>query len=223
MVDTDITPNILVSLKGDPKAGKTHFAFTFPAPIACISLDFGAKYILRKFPEKKIELFRYEMPVIDTARPKPYANDLWTAARDDIYYAIDSAEYKTVVIDTGTVLWELCRIAYKEREAKNGMLPRDYGEANANMAGIFDKAQLGGVNLVVISHLKDEYLNDKSTGNRILDGWKRTDALSDVCLDIEMVKNKSRITIGGNRFDKDITGQTIDDATYDDLIALLGV
>lgn len=226
------TPNIVFVVEAEPKSGKTHWACTCPEPIFLLSLDLGAKPIVEKFPDKKIVVKEMPMPLFDSLSATDLGFDkFWREVKQAVYEAVDSGEYKTIVIDTGTALWEIIRYGYNEEEGKAvgaSSKARSYGEPNARMYGIITKCQLAGVNLVLLHYITDVYENDQATGKKKLDGWRRTEGLADVVL----VNRKERIkgktgstfvtTIKDCRFDHTLDGTDIDMATYDDIITLLG-
>ncbi len=232
-------PNLLVSIAGSPKTGKTHLAFTFPEPIKVFSFDFGARLVASKFKGKQIDIVEYPLPIMDTLSSKPYADELEKMAkqvRKDIAEAIDSGEYKTVVIDTLAALWEIIRLAAAAEENRDKLgRARDYGEVNVQVKSIFTRAALHGVNLVVISYLKDKYVDDKPTGSTVIDGWKHTEGAADICLQTRREsrsvkgddgkfakKNVVVTTVTDSRFDLD-SGQEYDMLDYETLAALLGI
>ena len=233
-------PNIICSIAAPPKRGKTYLAMTFPEPIAFFSLDMGAGPIKAKFPEKDIDVFEFPMPLVDSLDKKTTDTFLpvWKELRDSIYNAIawKKKEYKTIVIDPNSILWEIIRYAYNEEEERalgSGGKARNYGEPNARMSGIFQQAKLAGVNLVVTNYLKDKWVDDVDTGKQILDGWRRTEGAVDIVLEMRKeTKATSKgekktifyTTIKDNRYEPDLDGLELEMATYDDLLAvLLGV
>jgi len=221
-----ITPNILVSVSGKPKSGKTHFTMTFPQPIKLFSFDLGAEYVYKaRFPDKKIDIVEYPLPIVDSLDGgHPWAEDMWKEIQKDIYDSIAGAKYKTIVIDPCSVVWDICRFSFAEEQNRNKLgKARDYGEPNARMRGLFLRAAVSGVNLVATSYLKEEYKEDKPTGNYILDGWKHTIGMVDVHLTIERVEKKSVATVQDTRFGFDTVGFKLNNPTYDDLAILLGL
>ena len=230
-----VTPNLIVSISGLPKSGKTHLAFTFPDPIRVFSFDRGYKEVRAKFPNKQIDCAEYDLPIVDSLELRDTGfPEIWKRIRDDIREAISGGVYKTIVIDTASSLWEIIRYAFNESENRaigTGGKARNYGEPNARMSSIFARAQLAGINLVLIQYLKDRWVSDENTGEKELDGWRRTEGLADVVLEIrqgtQLIKGKTKnanITlIKGNRYDRDLNGQELTDATYQDLLAVLGV
>jgi len=222
-----VVPNISVSITGEPKTGKTTQACSFPGPIKLLSFDLRAKWVVSKMQDKRIDVSNYPLPTVDTLNPTKeqyWAEDFWQQIKKDAYEAIDSGEYKTLVLDPATFLWEIVRSACAEEEnrAKLGKA-RDYGEANIRMRGLFNRAVMGGMNLVAVSYLKDVWVDDKPTGETKLDGWKHILSLSDVLLNTEYRGKKFITTIQRNGFDPSLNFKEFESFTYDDLITLLGV
>jgi len=226
-------PNFSTAILGQPKHGKTHLAFTWPAPILVFSFDFGSNRVKGKFPDKDITIQTYDIPILDTLDLSKADNEfikLEKQIRKDIYESL-GMNYKTIVFDTGTALWDIERIAYtKERERKQ-LIDRDYGEINARMYSFIAQVVVAGINFVTIHHLKAEYVDEKATGNMILDGFKRTEGLVDVVLSVERrqskkqgkIENKIVTTIKDCGFDYELCGVEIENASYDDIVMLLGL
>jgi len=226
-----IVPNVVVSIKGEPKSGKTHFALTFPAPIFVASFDLGTQFVANKFPGKQIDIVQYPTAlVVDIVGVVQACQDVYKKVAED-YRAAVEADYQTLVIDTGTALWEIIRTAFtEERESSGGSRKPgalEYVEPNRRMAAFFTLPQILGKNLVVTSHLKEKWEGGVATGQFILDGFKKTEAYADVCLTIEMKGQKEKsyteVVVTDNRYDRVLNGETMRDATYNDLLALLGV
>lgn len=235
-----ITPNICVSIVGNPKSGKTHFSLTFPEPIVVYSFDLrGVELIKHKFGDKAIDVKTFLPPITTTKVPDAKVQELWNKIQADYAETIGSGAYKTVVIDPATMLWEIIRHSFAVEEGKVVVgKPRNYGEPNARMTWIITSPLVSGMNVVVTNYMKDVYKDDMPTGEKALDGFKRTEGLVDVCLLTEMDKRPAsaqerkegrkeisvpKATIYLCRFDPDLNGLELDRATYDDLIALLGV
>jgi len=198
---------------------------TFPEPIKLFSFDLGAKLVRAKFPDKQIDVVEYDLPVVDSlSGDVPWATPFWQKVRKDIYDAMDSGEYQTIAIDPFSVVWDICRFSFAEEQNRDKLgKARDYGEPNARCRGFFLKASLVGVNLVVTSYLKDEYKEDKQTGNLILDGWKHTIGMVDIHMTLERTGKKNVATIEDSRFGFDLIGHKFEMPTYEDLSILLGL
>lgn len=215
-------PNIFISSMGNPKSGKTHFAYSCPEPIAVLSFDMGAKFVRTKFPDKRIDIFEYPIPVVDTVKPQPWELDLYKQVRKDFDAACQSKEYKTIVLDPATVLWEIIRHAYMREKNYENMPDLKYVEPNARMSYFLMEPLVMGKNLVALSHLRDEYINGEKTGNKEMDGFKRTNNLADIVLLLERRKKEFFGTIMDCRFDPQLNEVEVQNPNYTDLIALLG-
>uniref|UniRef100_A0A6M3IQ34 Putative ATPase domain containing protein n=1 Tax=viral metagenome TaxID=1070528 RepID=A0A6M3IQ34_9ZZZZ len=228
-------PAILVSISGEPKSGKTHLALTFPKPLSIISLDLGAKALLANpfFKGQDITLREMPMPLFDSLDGVGLGfSNFWQEVKKQIYADIDGCKFQTIVIDTATALWEVIRYGFNEEEGKSigaSSKARNYGEPNARMYGIYTRAQVGGVNLVLTQYVKDKWEDDKNTGRRVLDGWNRTEGLVDINLLNKKEPNPKgkgsqfRTTIKDNRFDHTTEGTELLMTDYDELITIMGL
>ena len=243
MLEQKVEANVFALVGGEPKTGKTHLALTFREPIKLFSFDLGYKQVVAKFPGKKIDVVEYPMIVVDTLELKDAGfQKLWKTVRDDLYKTYEEGKYKTIVIDTATALWEIVRYAFNEEQDKAvgaGGKARNYGEPNSRFYGLIMRAQVAGINLVLTEYLKDEWLNDAPTGNKILEGWRRAAGLADIVLVTERIQrvatpeerkamgntktNAIKTTVKDCRFDLDMCGFNQENMCYDDLVALLGL
>ncbi len=229
------TPAISVSISGEPKAGKTHLALTFPKPLVIVSLDLGAKMLINKppFEGQEITLREMPLPLFDSLDATGLGfSKFWQEVKNQIYADLDSCKFATVVIDTATALWEVIRYGYNEEEGKTigaSSKARNYGEPNARMYGVYTRAQLAGVNLVLIQYTKDKWENDANTGRRVMDGWNRTEGIVDINLLNRKELNPKgkgsqfKTTIKDNRYDHTTEGTELTMTDYDELITVLGV
>lgn len=227
-----MVPNLIVSIAGLPKAGKTHLALTFPAPMVVFSFDLGFEIVRAKFAGKEINVKTYSIPILESSHPKPYAQPIWQEFVKDYKKAIWDKEIKTVVVDPATTVWELDRHAYTEELGQKQLLPVQYSEPNARMSALLTEPRISGVNLVLTHYLRDIYVNDKATGELELDGFKRTEGLVDLVLHLQREQrpakgggkeNFIRTIVKDNRYDLALNGMDFENGSYDDLIALLGV
>ena len=232
-------PSLFASIEGEPKTGKTHLALTWPDPILVFSFDLGLDPVKAKFPDKKIEVKTYPIPVIDTLSPKPYAWGLWASFARDYKEAAQSELWATIIVDTGTHAWELDRQAYKEEVEQKNILQVQYGEPNIRMSGLLLEPRQWSCNVVWTFYQKDRWLKGENTGLKELDGYKKTKGLMDVCLETNRntrklnaqeqkeaggrkVLTEIMTTITDCRFDLDLCGMDVSNMTYDDLIGFLG-
>lgn len=225
---SEIEVPILTSISAPPKCGKTYLSLTWPAPIKLYSFEHGAEYIASHFFKgKDITIAEYELPIIETDNPAPYAEKIWDdfqkTYKEDAY----SGKYKTLVIDTGTHLWAILRQAITEAKNRKKLLEVEYALPNLKMGAIYHHADKAGINLVVINYLKDKYVKGENTGELELNGWGQTEGTVDVVLEMTRVVKAGKTTmitkIKDNRFNRDLNDKTFNDTNYNELyLVLLG-
>jgi len=177
---------LVVAVEGPDKVGKTHLSLTAPDPIAYFGLDVGHEGVVEKFlddgkeivtPDDNIKLplqigqTPKGEPTIDAAIP-------WENFKKAHIAACRSSYIKTVVWDTASEVWELIRMA---RFGKlSGILPRYYEPVNAEMQGMLRVIFDSDKNFIMLHRVKDEYVNDKYTGKKIREGFKKTGYVTQV-------------------------------------------
>lgn len=204
------------------KSCKTTLALTFPKPLAYLEFDVGgfdrAKYRFKedvasgniitsyKDGKGKEHLLRYVMPyqydAIDatklTVRPSKRITgikELWYRFLVNYMQLLEDDGIATVVVDTATLLWEICATAYLQEKQelqldvkgnvlpneklRVNLLPIEYREPNIRMRGIIYQAKAHGKHLVLTHHAKDEYammpvkgeMVEARTGRKERSGW----------------------------------------------------
>lgn len=226
MSDT-LVPNIITSISGYPKSGKTHLSMSWPEPIKIYSFDLGADFIRAKFPDKHIDIHNFDLPIIDSDPPDPYAEAIWDEFKSEYKKDVEGGTYKTVILDTATAVWEIVRHAITEEKNRKKLLEVEYALPNIKMYGLFARPRVTGVNLITIQYLRDKYVKGENSGIVEMDGWKRTEGQADLVLWITRAtvadKSVMRTTIKDNRFDRDLNGKTFDDTNFSELLAILGL
>lgn len=231
-------PNLVVSISGHPKTGKSHLALTFPAPMVVFSFDIGLDPVLKKFEGKDIVVKTYPIPIIDSVKALSFQKDLkgiWDSFVNDLKKATENVKIKTLVIDTWTAVYEIARIARASELGLQNIVQHQYGDVYARLRSLIQRPRIAGQNLVLTTYLRDRFVGDQNTGEPELDGWKRTESEVDVVLwtrrDVQTVmeankpikKNVITTLIKDNRYDLDINGKELTMANYNDLVAVLGV
>jgi hypothetical protein len=217
-----------------PKSGKTFLALSFPKPLIIFSLDIGIERVLRNLtPEEQAQITvkTYNIPIVDTMRPQPYAQKFWREMTKDYEDALKLGTYKTIVVDTGTLLYELARHAYAEELGIKNLMPVMYGEVYTRLSALILKARLAGMNVVWTHYLREKYIDDKNTGELEMDGYKRAEGIVDMVITMQCVTKKvgskvdNRIvaTVDKCGFDFKLNGTEIENCKYKDIIDLLGV
>uniref|UniRef100_A0A6M3ITN1 Putative ATPase domain containing protein n=1 Tax=viral metagenome TaxID=1070528 RepID=A0A6M3ITN1_9ZZZZ len=232
-------PNVVISVSALAKSGKNHFAYTAPDPIKVFCFNGGADYVRTKFPEKKIDIHNFTLPIIDSEEQE-WALPVWEEFYAEFRADTDKGKYKTYVLDTATEVENVCQQAVKEikideavdkGKTKTKLATSEFLARNLKMKAIFDAAKNSGSNLISLQYLKEEWIKERGheraepTGRNVMDGWKRTDTQADINLEITLVERAGKwvsvFKVLPSRFDRDVTGMTVDDATFDDIMTLL--
>ena len=173
-----------------------------------------------------------------------WASPIWEAFREQYIKDIKEAKYQTYVFDTATeieniiqqaVLEDMQELAESKGKDKQRLATTEFLARNLKMKSLFDRAKEAGVNLVSLQYLKEEWVRTPGTeradqtGKYVIDGWKRTESQADINLEMTTktkVGGKGRkkvvvTTLMSNRFDQDIDGQTFEDTTFDEIVALV--
>jgi hypothetical protein len=228
-------PNIITSISGLPKTGKTHLSFTWPAPIKCFSFDVGADFVRTKFPDKEIEVQNFALPVVESGE-ETWALPIWEDFYSSFREAVESDKYRTLILDTATAVEATLRQAILEelqveRPNKKKLAVNEYVARNLRMAALFTRARNNGVNLITIQYLTPEWVRQpgsdraEPTGKLVISGWNQTEGLADVNIEMSTKEKAGKTvmvtTIKSNRFERAFNGQALEDTTYDEIVALL--
>jgi len=197
---------LLIELIGEEGAGKTHTSLLMPNPIMidCTEQEEGKLIAMKIFPN-------------DWERRYKHIDD-WRGLLD-----IPDG-FATYIFDTSKGLVRLMGDKWCAKYKKQRVYPpMAYGEVH-NMVdrlvkGIMDKP----ANVVMTSIFRDEYIDDKKTGIRERDGYKRLRFESWLRLHIVIKDNKRVFKVIKNRFiDKisdDYTSE-IEDFSFDKIIEI---
>ena len=179
------TPIQVLSIWGDNKTGKSTLALTAPKPMLHMDLDLGFQRAAPRFQaeiaSEEITTKRYPVP-LQTRPPRIYGiKEVWQTFQADLLKALESKTIKTVVVDTHTQLWEICRLGFLQEKQENQfypdgnmkkievngkyieqtlrerLLPIEYGEPNNRMRSIIYAARSMGKILVLTHYARDIY------------------------------------------------------------------
>ena len=112
---TEVTvPRLAVSSTGHEKRGKSHWAFTAPGRIGLVSTDTGSLEVARKFAHKGKKFLYLPVASPEDLRQKgdkkQYDKE-WDLVVSGFNNIIHDAGCRTIVADTLTEMWALCRLA----------------------------------------------------------------------------------------------------------------
>lgn len=169
----EVAYRIVLCTTAAEKTGKTHFAFSAPGPIAAISTDTGtievAKPYRRRGKKIIINHFKAAAEIIqDEGKGVQNAAEReWKRCTDSYTAIIGDKRIRTLVIDTGSEMWELCRLARFGKLTQ--VMPHHYGPVNAEfraiIKGAYDRTDL---NCIFIHKVKKEY---KAMGKEGKECW----------------------------------------------------
>lgn len=191
---------------GEDKSGKTTLGLTFPKPMTVYEFDVGgvdrAKWRFNKdFNAGLVKVVQYPMPLqIIASKDKSklsFSNiivghrELWEEFMQSLYHTLMDEKVVTVMIDTGTLMWEICRNGYlqekqeanvlKKEKIREKLLPIEYAEPNARMRSILHACKAKNKHLVITHHARDEFISQVNklegkieevrSGKRERSGW----------------------------------------------------
>jgi hypothetical protein len=159
---------IVMSVEGMEKKGKTHLAMTAPAPIAYFDLDIGAEGVVNKFEDRIAGTWPPPELKYKDATDHPQWRGIWEAYVKAYRTALGSKDVRSLVVDTATELWEMCRLAYFGRAEV--ILPNQYGPVNKAFRELITKDTYNSNKSVVFVHRqKDEYVGtiNRNTGKEV--------------------------------------------------------
>ena len=184
-------PHLMICSSAHEKRGKTHWAFTMPGPIGVIYTDTGTKEIAAKFKRdfgKKIFLYHYAVPDrADSTREKEAE---WDKLKKNIREMALSGYFRSVLMDTGTEVWETLRMARFGKLTQ--VMPQHYTEANTEMSDLIKVIHTSPINSVWIHKVKKEYKGtagkDSWTGKYERSGFSQMGYMADVVVEHDRSK-----------------------------------
>lgn len=182
-------PSAVITVAGLEGSGKTDWSLTAPKPLFYMSTDFGDDGVIQKAKGQIIRPRHKDGSVRDYKLDIPYELRAFVSRNEtsderrkreggvaefvhDQFYKPFHADYqraidagvRTVVWDNAVDVWEYIRLSVYGREATN----RDdlKTEANAKFREMVRLANVRGVNLIMINHLKTKFVSypDPVTG-----------------------------------------------------------
>lgn len=188
---SELKQRLIVAVDGESGSGKNRFAFTFPDPIAFLSFDPNYEKALKEARKLGKRVYRkgYSLPIVkpDGKEGEKIAGvfgDIWDEFAVDYMGAIRDKAIRTVVIDTATELFELVTYAIYGKNVQ--VMPKERGHAYASYRQIIREAENTDKSLVLLHKMKDQWVNDKSTGKLIRAGYKDTG----YCVNTEVLMSK---------------------------------
>lgn len=179
---TELGP-MLIGIYGDIKTAKTTFLLTAPKPIFFFDFDQGFERAIWRFPEIKHTIITniaetdtalkdgnqvirkfYPIPIKWPGQKTTGFLQLWDEVIVPDFMAVyNDARIKTLVIDTGTLMW-LCdhsahleRVGLRSTNPRSSLLPVEYARPNSDMRSLIGAARHLGRNLILTHHVGGVY------------------------------------------------------------------
>lgn len=173
----ELDPVLSLCSQAKERCGKTHFSLSAPGPIGYIALDRNAENVAKKAQKlgKLIHFAdftrgKYAAPLIGKPEPNFHVNR-WKAIHDSLHSLMEDKSVRTIVIDTGTQLYEDVRMARLGKLTQ--VMPHQYGPVNDELRSLIQQLNTCGKHLIVTHKLDKEYKNDKWDGKSYeRKGWK---------------------------------------------------
>lgn len=152
---------LIVDIAGEEKTGKTHFGLTAPGPVFMHSFDIGTEGVLEKFVAqgKRIMVAEYQLtlqPGEGTDKQvADAANHVWEQFVENFRDGLASAGQGTTLVDTGTEMWELIRLARFGRLVQ--IMPHHYTSLNKEMQGLIRESYNHNGSTVYTTKMKPEW------------------------------------------------------------------
>jgi hypothetical protein len=189
--EVDDSSKLVVLIAGKEGSGKTHLSCTMSEiePVFLIDSEYRAHIVTRKFSNVKF------------ATAKNY-NELVVAVQHIIKYQAPG----TIVLDSGSDLQTFAEIEYLERSQKDKVgMPWNWAEVWRLCNKIIDDIKFAQkFNLIITARMKEEYQNDRPTGNMIPRLYNSLPYKADVVLQFTNDKAK-KLVLTKNGFTGDLT------------------
>jgi hypothetical protein len=174
---------LVASIEGLEGTGKTHFSCTAPGPIIYFNIDIGTEGVVEKFqtgfegqPAKRILIKDIKVP---KSAEKDTYEALWESLRQDAETAY-KLKSGTVVLDTTSEAYELCRLARFGRLTQ--VLPHMYTLSNNDWREFLRLAYDSHMNTILIHKVKPKYVNNVRTSEYEIAGMSEIPFLVQVRL-----------------------------------------
>ncbi len=258
---------LVIGSWGEIKTAKTTLGLTFPTPWVLFDFDLGFARAKHRLPwiqpgKTLIEIPRglaltpdilnsadmivksYHLPI---KMPKSSLRGWLSLWEDeilpDMVLTIETERIRSLLYDTGTVMWSIGKDAQLERAQKTtaertSLLPVEYTIPNGQMRAVIGSGNHYGKNLYIPHHLGGKYEDKISTkGTESVrvgdtwDGWNHLGAIVDVVLKTGFTEGPLRVGMPPEKFPNvtvetcgltlSAEGQMIMVPTFDSILALI--
>jgi len=218
---------LVIGSWGEIKTAKSTFGLSFPNPLVHLDFDLGFERASNRIPPNlQIVRVPYNIPLtekilsqgdiitkmykIPIRFPKQAIAGILALWEEqiiaDIITILGMERIKSILYDTGTVMWGLDKDAQLERAQQNNktrinLTEIEYATPNQEMRAVLGHCKYYGKNLYIPHHVGGIYEERlTNTGTKSVrvgdtwDGWKHMGAIVDVILKTQISRNGQGIT-----------------------------
>jgi hypothetical protein len=212
-VNTTPLRRLVCNIEGGEKSGKTDwFLRTAPEPVYYFCFDPNGMEIAKKIARLGRNISAVNFGVPDRDQKPDFHKRQWAEFRRLLTEAL-AGRTGSICVDSFTEVYDYVRLAkYGKTEQ---IVARNYGTIYDELNDILNEAyEAETVNFAIIHKLKPEFVNDKSTGGMILDGWKNApyavqanfQLLFDPSMPAATLAGKFRIEVKNNNMNMNLNG-----------------
>ena len=162
----------IASIASIDKEGKTDLSLSGPPPIYYVDIDVGGSGILERFKAAGKEIYVYRLRFIKEGVDQKLWEEQWEGFREVFVSALGLSK-GTVIVDTASEMYELCRLARLGRLEQ--VPPLKYVEVNKEMRELLRMAYESTMNVVLVHKMKAEWIGGQKTTNFEIVGWSDTE------------------------------------------------
>ena len=158
---------LVCSIEGLDKTGKSHLAMSAPGPIVYVDLDVGTEGVIQKCQQDYL-IYKVEQPkrLGSSSELMDKFKDVWSDVQTQVASAL-SIGSGTLVIDTFTEVYDICRLAHFGKMAQ--VQPHQYSVCYADMREIIRLANASKMNVILLHRMGADF----NTGELTFQGWKQ--------------------------------------------------
>ena len=183
----DTQPKLAVLIAGREGSGKTHLACTMNelGPVYVIDTEYRAQIVTRKFKNIRFTLVRSFTEMVIAVK-----------------HILKHQPPGTIVIDSGSDLQTFAEIAYLDRTKLEKVYPVfNWADVWGMCNAVIDEIRFSqNFHLVVTARVKEEYLNDRATGNIIPRIYSTLPYKADVVLQFALQEKQRQLLVTKNGF-----------------------
>ena len=164
---TAVPRRLVCSIEGLDKTGKSHLAMSAPGPIVYVDLDVGTEGVIQKCQQDYL-IYKVEQPkrLGSSSELMDKFKDVWSDVQTQVASAL-SIGSGTLVIDTFTEVYDICRLAHFGKMAQ--VQPHQYSVCYADMREIIRLANASKMNVILLHRMGADF----NTGELTFQGWKQ--------------------------------------------------